>query len=100
MNRNKRVGEYVAFTNEIMGKIPFNHVIGIRVELIKAYSSVAFSSAKIANGTAYDVYSGGISNGEAKDGLYSGGNYSPGTKHVSFTPSNITTAVSSRNVWR
>ncbi|MBP1609718.1 MAG: hypothetical protein H6Q04_1953 [Acidobacteria bacterium] len=52
MNRNKRVGEYVAFTNEIMGKIPFNHVIGIRVELIKAYSSVAFSSAKIANGTA------------------------------------------------
>lgn len=55
MNLNKRVGEYVAFINEIMGKIPFNNVLGIRVELIKAYSSVAFSSPKLANGTAYDV---------------------------------------------
>jgi hypothetical protein len=65
----------------------------------KAYSSVAFSSPKLINGTAYDVYSGGSSSGEAKDGLHEGGTYSPGTKYVSFTPSSVTTAVSSSRVW-
>jgi len=52
----------------------------------KTYSSVAFSSPKLAIGTTYDVYSGGSSTGEAKDGLYEGGRYSPGTKLASFTP--------------
>jgi hypothetical protein len=66
----------------------------------KAYSSVAFSSPKLVNGTAYDVYTGGSSSGEAKDGLYEGGSYTPGTKYVSFTPSNVTTAVSSSSVSR
>ena len=52
----------------------------------KTYSSVAFSSSKLAIGTAYDVYYGGSSSGVAKDGLYEGGKYTPGTKLTSFTP--------------
>jgi uncharacterized protein (TIGR00369 family) len=36
MNHPKNVGNYVPFINEIMGKIPFNNVLGIRVESIKA----------------------------------------------------------------
>jgi hypothetical protein len=52
----------------------------------KTYSSVAFSSPKLAIGTAYDVYYGGSSSGVAKDGLYEGGKYTPGTKLTSFTP--------------
>jgi hypothetical protein len=65
----------------------------------KAYSSVAFSSPKLVIGTSYDIYTGGGSSGEAKDGLYSGGNYTPGKKYTSFTPSSVTTAVSSSRAW-
>jgi uncharacterized protein (TIGR00369 family) len=36
MNHHKDDGEYVQFINEIMGKIPFNNVLGIRVESIKS----------------------------------------------------------------
>jgi hypothetical protein len=61
----------------------------------KTYSSVAFSSPKLAVNTAYDVYYGGSSSGEAKDGLYEGGKYSPGTKLASFTPNSSGTYVGS-----
>jgi uncharacterized protein (TIGR00369 family) len=35
MNHHKSDAEYVRFINEIMGKIPFNKVLGIRVESIE-----------------------------------------------------------------
>jgi hypothetical protein len=61
----------------------------------KTYSSVAFSSPKLAIGIAYDVYYGGSSTGVSKDGLYEGGKYTPGTKLSSFTPTGPGTYVSS-----
>jgi hypothetical protein len=65
----------------------------------KTYSSVAFSSPKLAIGTEYDVYSGGSSSARAKDGLYAGGTYLPGTKIVSFTPNGVTTIAGSGGMW-
>lgn len=54
----------------------------------KQYASVVFSSPELKTGS-YTVYSGGTSTGTVKDGLYSNGVYTPGTKltMVSLTPS-------------
>ena len=43
----------------------------------KAYQNVVLSSAELATGTTYVVYSGGTSSGTQTDGLYSGGTYTP-----------------------
>jgi adhesin HecA-like repeat protein len=59
----------------------------------KQYSSVAFSSQALVEGSAYDVYYGGSSTGTAFDGLYQDGTYAPGTKYASFTISSMVTNV-------
>ena len=45
----------------------------------KKFSSVIISSPDIIQGESYSIYYGGSSSGTAKDGLYSGGEYSGGT---------------------
>lgn len=59
----------------------------------KQYSSVAFSSPKLAKGSTYDVYYGGSSTGTISDGLYQDGTYTPGAKYASFTVSGTVTKV-------
>ena len=61
----------------------------------KSYQSVAISSPDIKNGTEYNVYVGGSSSGQEKNGLYEGGKYSPGARQASFTVSNVYTTVGS-----
>ena len=46
----------------------------------KAYQSVVLCSAQLEAGTTYVVYSGGSSTGTERDGLYTGGTYTPGTE--------------------
>ena len=64
----------------------------------KTYSSVVISSPSIEQGESYTIYSGGSCNGEEKNGLYTSGNYSLGTKVVEFETSNAITNVSESGV--
>ncbi|WP_337044811.1 carbohydrate-binding domain-containing protein [Emticicia sp. 17c] len=61
----------------------------------KKYQSIAFSSKGLANGS-YDAYLGGSSTGTEKDGLYTNGAYTSGTKNTSFTVSSVVTKVNAR----
>lgn len=58
----------------------------------KTYQSIAFSSPDLVNG-AYEVYLGGTSTGTMIDSLYSGGQYTPGSRYTSFTASGTVTSV-------
>jgi len=58
----------------------------------KDYQTIAFSSPDLAQGASYTVYTGGQSSGEAVDGLYSDGVYTPGSEALTFTVSDIITA--------
>jgi len=51
----------------------------------RRYQSVIFSMPDLSLGSTYDVYIGGSHTGAVKDGLFSGGTYTPGTKYTSFT---------------
>jgi len=51
----------------------------------KQYSSMALSTPTLTAGTTYNVYGGGSSTGTVKDGIYTGGTYTPGTLYGSFT---------------
>ena len=62
----------------------------------KQYQSIVFSSPALVSGSTYDVYYGGSSTGTAQDGLYQGGEYSPGTKYGSFTVSSVVTTIGNR----
>lgn len=62
----------------------------------KQYQSLAFSSADLATGTTYSVYTGGSSTGTSTDGLFSGGTYTAGTKYTSFSVSSVVTKVNAR----
>ncbi|MEI7432829.1 MAG: carbohydrate-binding domain-containing protein [Methanomicrobiales archaeon] len=57
----------------------------------KTYQSVVFSLPELTSGTVYIVYSGGSSTGTVKEGLYTGGTYTPGTQVTNFTISTIVT---------
>ena len=59
----------------------------------KRYQSIVFSSPSLAQGTTYDIYSGGSSTGTPVDGLYQSGTYIPGTRYTSFTVSGIVTTI-------
>lgn len=61
----------------------------------KQYQSVIVSSPELKTGSTYTVSYGGTSTGEAKDGLYTGGKYSGGTKSTSFTVSESVTNLGS-----
>ena len=62
----------------------------------KQYQSIVFSSPELENGIGLDVYSGGSSTGSVKDGMFTGGIYSPGTKLGNVSLSSIVTWISSR----
>jgi hypothetical protein len=51
----------------------------------RRYQSIVFSMPDLSLGSTYDVYVGGSHTGTIKDGLYSGGTYTPGIKYTSFT---------------
>ncbi len=57
----------------------------------KEYQSVVLSSPTLQNGGVYTVYTGGSTTGSAVDGLYEGGEYTPGTQEVSLTITDIVT---------
>lgn len=59
----------------------------------KNYSSVIVSTPDIKDNTKYTVSVGGTAKAEAKDGLYSDGNYSEGTEVGSETTSSIITNI-------
>lgn len=61
----------------------------------KQYQSVIVSSPELKTGSTYTVSYGGTSTGESKDGLYTGGKYSGGTKSTSFTVSESVTNLGS-----
>jgi len=57
------------------------------------YQSMVFSSPALAAGMDCVIYTGGTSTGAAVDGLYSGGEYTPGSEFASFTLSGVVTVV-------
>ena len=57
----------------------------------KTYQSIAVSMPELIKGSSYDIYLGGSSTGTLKDGLYTGGAYSGGTKRTTLTISSTTT---------
>ncbi|MEN8904994.1 MAG: carbohydrate-binding domain-containing protein [Clostridiales bacterium] len=62
----------------------------------KDYQSIVLCSPKLKDGSSYFIYSGGTYKGEEKDGLYSEGAYTKGTKTEEFTVSNIVTQLGSQ----
>lgn len=63
----------------------------------KDYQSIVLCSPNLKKGSTYNIYYGGSSTGTAKDGLYTGGTYSGGTKFDSFTISDSVTSVGTVN---
>jgi hypothetical protein len=58
----------------------------------RSYSTMLFSSSKLKSGTTYAVYSGGsVTSGTTVNGIYTAGEYTPGTKSASFTVSSMFT---------
>ncbi|MEQ8175428.1 MAG: carbohydrate-binding domain-containing protein [Syntrophomonadaceae bacterium] len=57
----------------------------------KDYASLIVSSPQLEQGATYTVYVGGSSTGTIKDGLYSGGTYTPGTQAASIQLSGVVT---------
>lgn len=57
----------------------------------KTYSAVFISSPDLKQNASYTLYSGGTSTGTATGGLYEEGDYSGGTKVVSFETSSVVT---------
>lgn len=59
----------------------------------KQYQSVVLCSADLVEGTTYKVYLGGSCEGEAVDGLYAAGVYTPGTEYAAVTLSGMVTVL-------
>jgi hypothetical protein len=66
----------------------------------KAFQSLAFSSAALAQGETYQVLLGGSADGTASSGLYTGASYSPGAEYTTFTVSGVVTQVGSGGGFR
>ena len=58
----------------------------------KAFQTIVYSSPQLAP-ASYSLYLGGSSTGTPTDGLYEGGIYTPGTKYITFTISEIVTTI-------
>ena len=61
----------------------------------KPIQSIVVSSPDLENGATYDLYYGGSSTGEVRDGLYQGGAYTGGTELGSLTLSGVVTRLGS-----
>lgn len=64
----------------------------------KSFQAVFISTPDMAKGTSYVLYSGGKSTGTVTNGIYAGGEYSGGTKVVSFTAESLITWVNESGV--
>lgn len=62
---------------------------------MKLYQSVIFSSPLLVQGRDYVMYTGGSTTGTQKDGIYSGGTYTPGEKVAEFSLAGMVTTVGS-----
>jgi len=60
----------------------------------RKYLTMVFSSPALVKGSTYSIYKSGSSTGTLKDGVYSGGVYSPGTLVSTFTVSGTLTSLS------
>lgn len=61
----------------------------------RQYQSIVFSTPELSMGSTYDVYIGGSHTGTLKDGLYTGGTYTPGAKYTTFTITSKVTQIGS-----
>lgn len=61
----------------------------------KQYNNVVVCSSGLKKGESYNIYYGGKSSGTNKDGLYTGGSYSSGTKCTNVTLSSVVTTYGS-----
>ncbi len=61
------------------------------------YQSVAISSPDLSSGKTYSIYTGGSSTGTESGGLYTNGEYTPGTEYQSFTISSTITSIGSQS---
>ena len=59
----------------------------------KQYASLAYSSSELKENSTYKVYFGGSSTGTDNDGLYSDGEYTPGSEYTSFTIDGVVTKI-------
>jgi hypothetical protein len=59
----------------------------------KQYQSIVFTSPDIVLGSTYSIYTSGTSTGDENNGLYQGGEYTPGNLITTFTVSNSITTV-------
>ena len=59
----------------------------------KSFQSLVFSAPTLTAASGYSAYKLGSSTGTLKDGLYTGGTYTPGTLSTTFTISNIVTTL-------
>jgi len=66
----------------------------------KAYQSLLFSSSKLEKNMTYTIFTGGSENGEAINGLFSDGLYTPGSKVASYTITSVITGESIRDGFR
>lgn len=57
----------------------------------KSYQSLVFSSPELVSGESYVVYTGGSSTGTVTDGVYVGGDYTPGVEYAELTLSGVVT---------
>ncbi|MBY9077902.1 carbohydrate-binding domain-containing protein [Paenibacillus sp. HN-1] len=64
----------------------------------KDYRTVVISSPDLKKDGSYTLYSGGTSTGTEKDGVYTNGTYSGGSKVVAFSLESITTWVNESGV--
>ena len=70
------------------------HVMSYTIPRSYSQMTLLFSSAKLASGTSYTIYTGGsVSGGTAFYGLTTGSSYTAGTQVATFTPSSMVTSV-------
>ncbi|WP_138751349.1 carbohydrate-binding domain-containing protein [Paenibacillus sinopodophylli] len=64
----------------------------------KTFQSIMISSPDLKQGSTYTIYSGGSSTGTETNGLYKGGEYTGGTKIVSFEITSVATWVNESGI--
>ena len=64
----------------------------------KPYQTIYISTPDLTGGASYTLYSGGASTADAVNGLYSGGQYTGGTRMVQFELSSVVTWVNESGV--
>ncbi len=65
----------------------------INFQPAKNFQALVVSSPALKKGASYSFYTSGTYSGEATDGLYANGSYTPGTKVADFTVSDKVTTV-------